>query len=189
MSMEYQVQENCLTIFLPREVDHHNAEEVKKSAASTSESYENLMTVSGQYESGEYSDATLADTLLSVNRDVLGQGGQALYDEISTEVFPGACETKYQNGLAALNVANYETALDALGKVVRMDEQYDDGAALLNLGIAYMRSGDHENAKTYFNRVAELFPGTENAAAAQNNLSSMNDSGTENTKQAEDAQE
>ena len=32
MSMEYQVQENCLTIFLPREVDHHNAEEVKKSA-------------------------------------------------------------------------------------------------------------------------------------------------------------
>ena len=32
MSMEYQVQENCLTIFLPKEVDHHNAEEVKKSA-------------------------------------------------------------------------------------------------------------------------------------------------------------
>ncbi len=24
--MEYQVQENCLTIFLPHELDHHNAE-------------------------------------------------------------------------------------------------------------------------------------------------------------------
>ncbi|MBS1442424.1 MAG: anti-anti-sigma factor, partial [Dorea sp.] len=26
--MKYQVQENCLTIFLPGELDHHNAEEI-----------------------------------------------------------------------------------------------------------------------------------------------------------------
>jgi stage II sporulation protein AA (anti-sigma F factor antagonist) len=31
-SMKYQVQENCLTIYLPREVDHHNAEEIKREA-------------------------------------------------------------------------------------------------------------------------------------------------------------
>ncbi|WP_122643549.1 STAS domain-containing protein [Luxibacter massiliensis] len=30
--MKYQVQENCLTIYLPREVDHHNAEEMRKTA-------------------------------------------------------------------------------------------------------------------------------------------------------------
>lgn len=30
--MEYQVQENCLTIFLPREVDHHHAEEIRRNA-------------------------------------------------------------------------------------------------------------------------------------------------------------
>ena len=30
--MDYQVQENCLTIFLPKEVDHHNAEEIRKNA-------------------------------------------------------------------------------------------------------------------------------------------------------------
>ena len=30
--MDYQVQENCLTIFLPKEVDHHNAEEIKAEA-------------------------------------------------------------------------------------------------------------------------------------------------------------
>ena len=27
--MKYQVQENCLTIFLPREVDHHTAEKMR----------------------------------------------------------------------------------------------------------------------------------------------------------------
>ena len=30
--MKYQVQENCLTIYLPSEVDHHNAEEMRKNA-------------------------------------------------------------------------------------------------------------------------------------------------------------
>lgn len=32
--MKYQVQENCLTIFLPNELDHHNAEEIRKNADS-----------------------------------------------------------------------------------------------------------------------------------------------------------
>ena len=30
--MKYQVQENCLTIFLPEDVDHHNAEEIRREA-------------------------------------------------------------------------------------------------------------------------------------------------------------
>ncbi len=31
-SMKYQVQENCLTVFLPNELDHHNAEEIRKES-------------------------------------------------------------------------------------------------------------------------------------------------------------
>lgn len=30
--MNYQVQENCLTVFLPHELDHHNAEEIRKES-------------------------------------------------------------------------------------------------------------------------------------------------------------
>lgn len=30
--MKYQVQENCLTIFLPGDLDHHSAEDIKKEA-------------------------------------------------------------------------------------------------------------------------------------------------------------
>lgn len=30
--MQYQVEENCLTIYLPEEVDHHNAEEIRREA-------------------------------------------------------------------------------------------------------------------------------------------------------------
>ena len=30
--MKFEVQENCLTVYLPGEVDHHNAEEIKREA-------------------------------------------------------------------------------------------------------------------------------------------------------------
>jgi len=30
--MNYEVQENCLTIFLPKELDHHSAEHIRKEA-------------------------------------------------------------------------------------------------------------------------------------------------------------
>lgn len=30
--MNYLIEENCLTIYLPQEVDHHYAEEIKKEA-------------------------------------------------------------------------------------------------------------------------------------------------------------
>ena len=32
MNTKYQVQENCLTVFLPHELDHHNAEEIRKES-------------------------------------------------------------------------------------------------------------------------------------------------------------
>ena len=34
--MKYQVEENCLTIFLPGELDHHNAEERMKKILTMS---------------------------------------------------------------------------------------------------------------------------------------------------------
>ena len=47
--MRYQVQENCLTIYLPREVDHHNADEIRKEADA-------VIVVAGNSaaEEGEY---------------------------------------------------------------------------------------------------------------------------------------
>lgn len=181
-ALEAQVSAQTKTLDEYR-AQNSDTEAAKQTAASTSDSYENLLTVYEQYTSGSYTDETMADTLLNVNRNALGQGGQSIYDEISASVFPSACETKYESGMASLNVANYDNAIDALGRVVKMDEQYDSGGALLNLGMAYMRSGDNENAKTYFNRVIELFPGTEYAATAQTSLDGMKESGTD-----EDAQ-
>ena len=101
-------------------------------------------------------------------------------------IYPTACEIKYSSGNESLDVANYENAITQLSGVVRMDESYDSGGALLNLGLAYMRNGDNENAAVYLNRVIELFPDTENAAEAQTNLDTISQQQTEESAGTEE---
>ncbi|MCI8293015.1 MAG: tetratricopeptide repeat protein [Hespellia sp.] len=140
------------------------------TAASAKESYESLMTVSDQYNDGSYSSASMAEILLGVNRDALGEGGQTIYDRLAEAIFPIVCERQYAAGVSAINDGDYETAITALSQVIQMDESYEDGSALLQLGIAYARKEDTENANTQFQKVIQLFPGTDNAQTAQNAL-------------------
>lgn len=142
-------------------------------AQTARDSYENLMAVVEQYDSGEYSDATMADTLLGVSRDALGESGQARYDELAAEIFPNACESNFPDGEDALEAGNYQAAIDALYKVVRMDAGYNDGEALFDLAQAYMNNGDNENAITYFQRVVDEYGDSDYAGEAQTNLDTL----------------
>lgn len=146
------------------------AEAAQQTAASTSESYENLMIASERYNSGYYSDADIAEPLLSVTRNALGGQGQALYDQITGSVFPSLCQSLYTSAVASIEVANYAPAIDNLSRVVRMDEGYEEGNALLQLAKAYAGNKDVENANLYFNRVIERFPDTDIAAEAQQSI-------------------
>lgn len=150
-----------------------DTEVAAQNAASTLDSYENLMNVSEQYESRSYSEDVMADSLLNVNRDTLGARGQALYDSLTGNIYPYACQILYNGGMESYNVVNDPTAIEKLGKVVRMDEGYENGSALLHLGLACHRSGDSEGATRYLSRVVELFPDTEYANTARTELDAI----------------
>ena len=161
-----------------RTLDNYRAsgEEVEadtNQAQTTRDSYESLMTVAEQYSSGEYSSAAMSDSLIGINRDYLGKSGQARYDELTEEIYPGACETDFADGTEALDAGNYQGAIDALYKVVRMDAGYNDGQALFNLAQAYMGNGDSKNAVTYFQRVVDEYGDSEYAKEAQENLKTL----------------
>ena len=158
-----------------------DTETAARNAASTLDSYENLMTVSEQYDSKSYSEDVMSDTLLNVNRSALGAGGQALYDSLAGEIYPYACESKYAAGMESYEVANYDRSIEMLSKVVQMDEKYKDGSALLHLGLSYRKKGDGEAATRYLSKVRELFPDTEYANTAQSELEAI---ATETSAQA-----
>lgn len=167
---------------LTRTLDQYRAAaetDESQTASGTADSYEALLEASTDYASGEYSEDTILELLYKVTRSALGSGGQMTYDSLLEAVSYEGCELEYQSGVEAVEVGNYESAIHALEIVIWQDESYADGDALLNLGLAYLRSGDKDKATSYLAKVKELFPDSEVEEEANTYLQEIADMDTE----------
>lgn len=73
--MKYQVQENCLTIFLPAELDHHNAEEIRKVADQLIEN-NHIKSVIFDFEETNFMDSSGIGVIMGRYRMVYLLGGE-----------------------------------------------------------------------------------------------------------------
>lgn len=148
-------------------------ESALQTASSTQESYEALLRVSQQFDGGNTSNADMLEGLLTVNPDALGEQAKAVYDEISGELFPVMCSRLYEQAKSGMAENDYASAVTDLERVVRMEEGYDDGAALKLLGDAYAGNQDAQNAKATYEKVVQNYAGTQAAEDAQKALSGV----------------
>ena len=146
--------------------DVKGSEESVKSQIS---SYEQLLQA---YVAYTEQDIDTAGTALSnVNEEYLSEDAKAIYGTINAQVNAEYITSLYQEGYAAYNAQNFEEAIPKLEKVVELDETFEDGYALYYLAQAYRKNNDLTTAKTYYQKIVDLYPGTERAANAQNYLS------------------
>ena len=150
-----------------------DADNNSQNAAMTTECYENLMLAQKQWITDGYSSDIVCQTLIAINRDALGEKGAALYDSLVEQIYPEACAILFDSGMASYEVANYDNTVNTLEQVVQMNEEYNDGSAMLTLGLAYKNSENQEMAAKYLKRLIEIFPGSENADEAQSALDEM----------------
>ncbi len=116
-------------------------------------------------------DTEAAGTALgNVNPEYLGDESKQIYETINAEVNAEYIRTLYNAGTSAYSVQEYEEAIENLGKVIEMNETYENGNALYYLAQSYRRNDDLATAKVYYQKVVDLYPGTERAATAQNYL-------------------
>lgn len=73
--MQYQVEENCLTIFLPQEVDHHNAEDIRKEADQVIEE-NHIKHVIFDFENTNFMDSSGIGVIMGRYRHVFLLGGE-----------------------------------------------------------------------------------------------------------------
>ena len=73
--MEYQVEENCLTIFLPKQVDHHHAEEIRKKADKVIEQ-NHIKYVIFDFDKTEFMDSSGIGAIMGRYRIVRLIGGE-----------------------------------------------------------------------------------------------------------------
>jgi len=73
--MKYQVQENYLTIFLPQEVDHHVAEEMRKNV-DTLISQNNIKILIFDFQNTEFMDSSGIGIIMGRYRTLHLMGGE-----------------------------------------------------------------------------------------------------------------
>ena len=150
------------------------AQKAVDQAKATSDSYEKLLQVSSQSRSGEYSYTDMADALLEITRDSLGDSGKEMYDTLSDSIFPTACRRRYAAGVDSLESKDYDQAIEYLTKVVKMDESYNDGQAIYRLAQAYQGKGDTENAKTWYQKMVDTYNNSKYIDDAKKQLAILN---------------
>lgn len=157
---------------LTKEVEGYKAtseqtEVEKQVAQGTQESYEVLVKAIEHYYDAAYKRTTLADELLSIKIESLGDGGKAIYEKICKEVFASECAELYPIANRSYEAVNYKRAIECLERIVLMDEKYNNGEALYMLMDIYHKQDETDKANTIYNRIIELFPDTDVANRAK----------------------
>ena len=73
--MQYLVEENCLTIFLPQEVDHHNAEEIKRESDKLIER-KHIKYVIFDFQKTDFMDSSGIGVIMGRYRQIYLLGGE-----------------------------------------------------------------------------------------------------------------
>jgi tetratricopeptide (TPR) repeat protein len=157
-SLEAQIEDMTAQI-----TDAKDSDEQNESRIST---YEQLLVAYSAYVAQDIEGAGTA--LGNVNTEYLEGDAQTIYDTINAEVNAEYLQTMYREGTSSYSAKDYETAIAGLTKVVELDETYENGNALYYLAQSLRRNENLAEAKVYYQKFIELYPGTERAANAQN---------------------
>ncbi len=152
-------------------------ENAQATASATQESYEIVMNIWDHFYTGDMGSESMVEELLKVNADSLGTVGRDTFDEMTEALYPQVCASLYAAAGESFDVANYETAIANLEQVMKMDEGYNDGAAVLLLAQAYEGSGEQDQANVLYQKIIEDYPDTDAAATAQEALDEQNGGG------------
>ena len=158
-------------------------EEEKAIAMSTQESYEALIVAIEHYNKEGYSKSKLADELLAINVASLGATAKTKYDAMTKEVFAEQCKDLYGKASESFPVLNYTRTIECLEKVVKMNEQYEDGEALYMLMVSYQKKDQTEKATNIYNRILELYPDKDVAKKATEFMKPAEETTQESTAQ------
>jgi len=118
----------------------------------------------------------IADNLDRITPETLEAGSESfkeLHEVLRAEVGVTVGGKYYSAGMEAYQSESYEDAIENLSKAFSYDNTNVD--ALLNLGHAYRKSQDGENAIAAYSKVIELFPNTDKANRAQSYINEINE--------------
>ena len=120
------------------------------------------------------SDKEMLEQILKVSPYSLGKAGKSRYDELAANLFPRMCEKLYATAGEEFESGDYDGAISSLEKIVKMDEGYQDGKALLLLAQSFEKKGEQDKANIRYQKLVEKYKDKEAARIAQKSLDGQN---------------
>lgn len=156
--------------------DLHTELERYVGTDGTIETMENMLAAVNDYLQNPDDVTQVAEYLESIRGEVTieetSEAFQGIYQSLLEAVGPSVAETYYEDGVAAYNQEAYADAIQNLEKAYVYDSGNID--VIYDLANAYYRNGDYENAATYFQIVADNFPGTKRANRSKEYVEEIN---------------
>ncbi len=162
------------------------SEDLKEKSASTQESYEIVLDVARHFSAEDMSDKEMLEQMLKVSPDSLGKIGKSRYEEVADSLFPRMCEKLYDTAGDEFESGDYDGAISSLEKVVKMEEGYQDGKALLLLAQSFEKKGEQDKANIRYQKLVEKYKGKEAAGTAQKALDGQNTKGDQGAQGGQD---
>lgn len=152
-----------------------------------------LMQASVDYLNTPNDKTKITDALLNIDEEFLEKEAsaeyKALYDYLLGKVGPDTAKDYYDDGMLAMNQNDFSKAIENLEKAWYFNK--NDSDTLYQLAQAYRMAEEAEKAKSTYEQVIDLFPGTQSARKAQEYLdeasSSSQKGGVGNNAQEEDS--
>ncbi|MBO7374833.1 MAG: tetratricopeptide repeat protein [Lachnospiraceae bacterium] len=140
------------------------------------EGYKYLLLAVSEYSKGDSMDKNqIAQYLDKIDENssekLKEEEFTSVYNMLKGAIGESVANSYYENGYNAFRQEDYVTALENFKKAVEYDKENVN--ALYYLACTYMANKDNENAKTYFNKVIELAPGTELSTKASNYINEI----------------
>lgn len=150
------------------------SENAKATAASTQDSYEIVLNIYKHFTAEDMSDKAMLEQMLKVLPDSLGTIGKDRYNEIADSLYPRMCEKLYNSAKNEYESGDYSSAITDLEQVVKMDEEYEEGNAMLLFAQSYEKKGDKDKANAQYQKIVEKFKDKKVAKTAQKALDNQN---------------
>ena len=125
-----------------------DAQTATSSADQKNQSYEELLNAYVAYASDDHVKA--GETLANVNRDLLSENAQQIYDNMLTDVQSAMMEADMNEAMNLYEQKDYSGAITKLESIVQSDEGYQEGKAAYYLAFAYNYQNDESNALKWF---------------------------------------
>ncbi len=150
------------------------AENEETTAAGTMDSYEIILNIYPHYQRDDMSDAAMVEELLKVNAASLGSVGKSEFEEMTGVLYQRYGSTLYEGAQANYEVANYEAAVEKMDVLLKMNEGYDNGGALLLMAKIHEAQGEQDKANLKYQKILNEYPETTAANQAKEAIDAQN---------------